>query len=87
AAQQIEAPTEARYVPVWQPPAEEVRTLDLHARGISAVVWCIGFRTDFSWIAEPIFDGRGYPGHVRGVTAAPGLYFLGLPWQYTWGSG
>jgi putative flavoprotein involved in K+ transport len=21
------------------------------------------------------------------VTAAPGLYFLGLPWQYTWGSG
>jgi putative flavoprotein involved in K+ transport len=87
AAQQIEAPTEARYVPVWQPPAEEVRTLDLRARGISAVVWCIGFRTDFSWIAEPIFDGRGYPGHVRGVTAAPGLYFLGLPWQYTWGSG
>lgn len=87
AAQQIEAPTEARYVPVWQPPAEEVRTLDLRARGVSAVVWCIGFRTDFSWIAEPIFDGRGYPGHERGVTAAPGLYFLGLPWQYTWGSG
>jgi putative flavoprotein involved in K+ transport len=51
------------------------------------VVWCIGFRTDFSWISEPIFDGRGYPGHERGVTAAPGLYFLGLPWQYTWGSG
>lgn len=87
AAQQIEAPTEARYVPVWQPPAEEVRTLDLRARGVSAVVWCIGFRTDFSWIAEPIFDGRGYPGHERGMTAAPGLYFLGLPWQYTWGSG
>lgn len=87
AAQQIEAPTEARYVPVWQPPAEEVRTLDLRARGVSAVVWCIGFRTDFSWISEPIFDGRGYPGHERGVTAAPGLYFLGLPWQYTWGSG
>jgi putative flavoprotein involved in K+ transport len=21
------------------------------------------------------------------VTAARGLYFLGLPWQYTWGSG
>ncbi len=21
------------------------------------------------------------------VTPTPGLYFLGLPWQYTWGSG
>ena len=21
------------------------------------------------------------------MTAEPGLYFLGLPWQYTWGSG
>ena len=24
--------------------------------------------------------------HQRGVTAAPGLYFLGLTWQYTRGS-
>ncbi|GAA4712493.1 hypothetical protein GCM10023215_64040 [Pseudonocardia yuanmonensis] len=31
--------------------------------------------------------GRGYPTHERGVTSRPGLYLLGLPWQYTWGSG
>jgi putative flavoprotein involved in K+ transport len=24
--------------------------------------------------------------HTRGVTAAPGLYFLGMPWQHTRGS-
>jgi putative flavoprotein involved in K+ transport len=24
--------------------------------------------------------------HQRGVTACPGLYFLGLPWLYTRGS-
>jgi putative flavoprotein involved in K+ transport len=24
---------------------------------------------------------------VRGVTAKEGLYFLGLPWLHTWGSG
>jgi putative flavoprotein involved in K+ transport len=24
--------------------------------------------------------------HRRGVTAVPGLYFLGLPWQHTRGS-
>jgi putative flavoprotein involved in K+ transport len=34
-----------------------------------------------------VFNGRGHPGHVRGVTAQAGLYFLGLPWLYTWGSG
>jgi len=51
------------------------------------VLWCIGFRTDFRWIDADIFDARGYPHHQRGVTAVPGLYFLGLPWLYTWGSG
>jgi putative flavoprotein involved in K+ transport len=25
--------------------------------------------------------------HQRGVTNEPGLYFLGLPWLHTWGSG
>ena len=34
-----------------------------------------------------MFDGRGYPTHRRGVTSYPGVYFLGLPWQHTWGSG
>jgi len=42
---------------------------------------------DFSWIDVPAFDGKGYPGHQRGVTTAKGLYFIGLPWLYTWGSG
>ena len=27
------------------------------------------------------------PHPCRGVTISPGLYFLGLPWQHTWGSG
>ncbi|MDA0269368.1 MAG: FAD-dependent oxidoreductase, partial [Cyanobacteria bacterium] len=35
----------------------------------------------------PVFDGKGYPGHERGVTPVRGLYFIGLPWLYTWGSG
>lgn len=81
----IDAPAEARYVPLWEPPADIAASLDLSR--IAVVIWCIGFRTDFSWIREDIFDDRGYPGHERGVTAVPGLYFLGLPWQYTWGSG
>ena len=43
-----------------------------------------GFRTDFSWIDLPAFDGDGRPLHERGVVdAVPGLYFAGLIFQYS----
>ena len=61
--------------------------LDYRAAGITSIVWCIGFRTDYGWIDLPAFNGRGHPIHVRGVASVPGVYFLGLPWLYTWGSG
>ncbi|WP_322105565.1 MSMEG_0569 family flavin-dependent oxidoreductase [Paraburkholderia sp. J41] len=86
AQQGIGAPPGEPYRPVWEPQQERA-TLDLAASGIGSIVWCIGFRPDFSWIDLPVFNGRGYPGHVRGVTAQSGLYFLGLPWLHTWGSG
>ena len=87
AAHGIEAPIEERYTPVWQPPAEPERALDLAASGISTVIWSMGFRTNYSWVDLPIFNENGYPDHQRGVTPLPGLYFIGLPWLYTWGSG
>jgi putative flavoprotein involved in K+ transport len=83
---QISAPTEPPYNPVWQPEAD-ILTLDYEKANIGAVIWSTGYQTDFSWIEIPVFDGRGYPGHDRGVTGIRGLYFLGLPWLYTWGSG
>lgn len=82
----IEAPEEARYQPVWEP-EEQPRTLDLTEAGITSVVWATGFTRDHRWIEIPAFDGRGYPMHWRGISSIPGLYFLGLPWQHTWGSG
>jgi putative flavoprotein involved in K+ transport len=82
----IVAPAEARYVPVWEP-AGAPGDLDLRDAGITSVIWSTGFHRDHRWIEVPVFDGRGYPTHDRGVTSCPGLYFLGLPWQYTWGSG
>lgn len=82
----IVAPAEARYRPVWVPETSG-GVLDLAAAGVSAVVWATGFHRDHRWIEVPVFDGRGYPTHERGVTGCPGLYFLGLPWQWTWGSG
>jgi putative flavoprotein involved in K+ transport len=51
-----------------------------------AVIWATGFALDHSFVDVPVFDDRGRPAHVRGVTDSPGLYFLGLPWQHTRGS-
>jgi len=82
----ISAPAEPRTKPQWTP-SGPCAPLDLDAAGITAVIWCMGFATDFSWIELPVFDETGYPDHERGVTPEPGLYFLGLPWLYTWGSG
>jgi len=60
------------------------RLADGRILDVAAVVWATGFRLDFGWIELPIFDDGGYPIHHRGVVdAAPGLYFLGLPFQYT----
>jgi putative flavoprotein involved in K+ transport len=85
-ARGIDAPPEPRYTPVWRPEREPTQ-VDLDAAGITSVIWSTGFGRDDRWIEAPVFDGRGYPTHDRGVTSAPGLYFLGLPWLHTWGSG
>ncbi len=70
----------------WQPTAEPA-TLDLRQSGIGSVIYGTGFRFDFGWIDLPVFDERGYPRYERGVTEVPGLYFVGLHWQHTAGSG
>lgn len=53
------------------------RTVD-----VSTVVWCTGFRPDLGWVDLPVLDDAGLPVHTRGVTAEPGLYFVGLVFQY-----
>ncbi|MFO1431829.1 MAG: hypothetical protein U1F76_17105 [Candidatus Competibacteraceae bacterium] len=71
---------------VWEP-ADNPVELDLDAAGITAIIWAIGFRPDYRWIDLPAFDGRGHPRFRRGVSPVDGLYFIGLPWLHTWGSG
>lgn len=82
----IDAPEGSHYTPVWVPESDPT-SLDLAAEGITSIVWCIGFRPDYSWIRLPAFDGGGHPMQNRGLTAVPGLSFIGLPWMHTWGSG
>ncbi|MFC7231894.1 hypothetical protein ACFQMM_11620 [Saliphagus sp. GCM10025308] len=58
---------------------------------VENVIWCTGFRPDFSWIDLPIFDGKEQPKepvHERGVVPnEPGLYFVGLFFLYAMTSG
>jgi putative flavoprotein involved in K+ transport len=63
-----------------------VRFSDRTELDVGSVIWATGFRNDHSWIEAPIFDDRHRVVHRRGVTDAPGLYFLGLTWQHTRGS-
>ena len=50
---------------------------------VANVVWCTGYRDDFSWIDLPVFDDQGRPRQRRGVVeSAPGLYFLGLEFLF-----
>jgi hypothetical protein len=64
------------------PELEDGRVLD-----VANVIWCTGFRSDFGWIDLPICDEDGEPVHDRGVVASqPGLYFMGLEFQYAFSS-
>lgn len=82
----LSAPPPSVYSPVWEP-AEEPGALDLAAAGVTSIIWCIGFQPDFRWLDAPVFNGAGHPVHRRGVTGVDGIYFLGLPWLHSWGSG
>jgi putative flavoprotein involved in K+ transport len=66
-----------------RPVLEDGRVLD-----VANVLWCTGFRNDFSWIRVP-FELRedGFPEQHRGaVPSAPGLYFAGLIFLHSFSS-
>jgi putative flavoprotein involved in K+ transport len=51
---------------------------------VSNVIWCTGYRPDFSWVDLPLPTHRGWPVQDRGIVdSVPGLYFVGLPFLYS----
>jgi putative flavoprotein involved in K+ transport len=63
-----------------------IRFADGSALSPKAVIWAPGFALDHSFVQAPVFGENRRVEHRRGVTAVPGLYLLGLPWQHTRGS-
>lgn len=68
-----------------------VLALNLKGAGVASIIWATGFAADYSWLKVDAFDAQGRPRHQRGVSAEPGIYFLGLPWlsrrasSFIWG--
>jgi putative flavoprotein involved in K+ transport len=56
--------------------------VDLRRAGITAVIWATGYRPGYPWLAVPVLDRDGRLRHRRGVTEVPGLYAIGLRFQY-----
>ena len=64
-----------------------VAMVDGTPREVANVVWATGFQQVFDWIRLPIIDEDGYPREKRGVVdEAPGLFFCGLSFQYSFSS-
>jgi putative flavoprotein involved in K+ transport len=63
------------------PVLEDGRVMD-----VANVIWCTGFRQDFSWIDVPVFGEDSEPVHERGVASERGLYFVGLDFLYSFTS-
>lgn len=55
--------------------------LDLAREGINTIVWATGFRRSYPWLRVPVLDADGEIVQEGGVSAAPGLYALGLPFM------
>lgn len=60
------------------PVLDDGRVLD-----VANVIWCTGFDQDFSWLDLSVFEEDGDLRHERGVAELPGLYFVGLAFQYS----
>jgi putative flavoprotein involved in K+ transport len=61
-----------------RPRLEDGRVVD-----VANVIWCTGYRPDYSWISLPHFPHDQLPVHQRGAVAGyPGLYVIGLPFLF-----
>jgi putative flavoprotein involved in K+ transport len=54
---------------------------------VANVIWATGYTPDYSFVAAPIIGDDRWPVEERGVSpTVPGLYFLGVPFQYAFTS-
>lgn len=67
--------------------ASSITSLNFKEQNISSIIWTTGFTGNFSYLQLPVFDDKGNPKHKNGISEIKGLFFLGLSWLRTRGSG
>ena len=88
-ANQLDFPAEEDAKLIPQDPdclKQPIRQLDIDKADLRTIIFATGYKQDFGWLAVDCFDKQGRPDHVRGVSRADGVYFLGLPWLSMRGS-
>jgi putative flavoprotein involved in K+ transport len=71
----------AEPIPALELP-EPPRSLDLAEAGISTIIWATGYGRSYNWLHLPALGADGEFVQRRGVTRVPGLYVVGLRFQY-----
>ena len=73
--------------PMPETATNPILEVELTEAGITSIVWATGYALDYSWLQVPgALDATGKPVHQRGVSSAPGIYFLGQAWLSRRGS-
>jgi putative flavoprotein involved in K+ transport len=55
--------------------------MKLKSGEIKTVIWACGSRPDYSWLKVPVLNRKGHITHDGGISTAPGLYAMGLPYM------
>lgn len=66
------------FTPLWPAFRTAPDQLDFNREGVTSVLWATGFRRQYPWLQVPVLTARGEIAHHNGLTAAPGLYVLGM---------
>jgi putative flavoprotein involved in K+ transport len=65
--------------PPTKVPDDPPLIMDLARNNIRTIIWCTGYRPDYTWLEAPVLDHKGMIRHDGGITASPGLYLMGAP--------
>ncbi len=60
---------------------EKITVLDIHENDIKNIIWCTGFRPDYTWLTLDIFNEDGSVDLLDGVRTNKRVYFCGMGLQ------
>ncbi|MFK7891798.1 MAG: flavin-containing monooxygenase [Granulosicoccus sp.] len=81
-----EEPSARDIPPVPACMVDPLNSLHLSDNNVTCIIWATGYAVDYNWLKVGALDAHGKPLHSRGISSAPGVYFLGLPCQVNRGS-